>query len=83
MITDVSATDRVDVSVVIVSYRVRDLLLRCLGTLADAGGDLTCEVVVVDNDSRDGSVDAVRERFPEVVLEEGDRLEIVHFVGGG
>ena len=24
-----------------------------------------------------------RDRFPEVVLQEGDRLEIVHFVGGG
>ena len=24
-----------------------------------------------------------RDRFPEVVLEDGDRLEIVHFIGGG
>jgi sulfur carrier protein len=26
---------------------------------------------------------APRDRWPEILLKEGDRLEIVHFVGGG
>jgi len=56
-----------DLSVVVVSYETRDLLLECLASvLAEArAGDLSVETWVVDNGSRDGSVAAVRERFPE------------------
>jgi GT2 family glycosyltransferase len=52
-----------DVSVVVVSYNTRELLLRCLGHLSDVG-----EVIVVDNASSDGSADAVHESFPDVIL---------------
>lgn len=39
----------VDVTVVITTFNVRDLLERCLDRLAAAGGSLELEVVVVDN----------------------------------
>ena len=52
-----------DVAAVLVSYNVRDLLLRCIGSLRDDGVDT---IVVVDNDSKDDSVDAVRRAFPDV-----------------
>jgi len=51
-----------DVSISIVNAGNRDLLLACLDSLA--GED--AEIVVLDNASEDGSVEAVRERFPEV-----------------
>ncbi len=51
-----------DVSVSIVNTSSRELLLACLESLA--GTD--AELVVLDNASEDGSVDAVRERFPHV-----------------
>ena len=41
-----------DVAAVIVNYNVRDHLLACVRSLRDEGVD---EIVVVDNDSRDGS----------------------------
>lgn len=50
-----------DLSVSIVNTRSRELLLACLETLP-RGAD----VVVLDNASEDGSVDAVRERYPDV-----------------
>jgi GT2 family glycosyltransferase len=50
----------VDVSIVTVSYNVRDDLLRCLASLRDAPPRLTHEIVVVDNASGDGSADAAR-----------------------
>ena len=53
-----------DLSVSIVNTNSRELLLACLETLRKA----SAEVVVLDNASEDGSVDAVRERFPEVRL---------------
>jgi len=51
-----------DVSVSIVNTNSRDLLLACLESL---GGE-EVEIVVLDNASEDGSVEAVRRRFPDV-----------------
>jgi N-acetylglucosaminyl-diphospho-decaprenol L-rhamnosyltransferase len=51
------------VAVVVVSFNVREHLESCLASLADAE-----QVVVVDNNSSDGSPAMVRERFPEVEL---------------
>ena len=55
------------VSVVVVSYNVKDWIVRCLGSLAAATShDL--DVIVVDNASRDGSAEAVEVAFPEVTV---------------
>ena len=54
------------VSVLIVSYNTREMTLRCLQTLFDHSESVTTEVIVVDNASCDGSVEAIRERFPTV-----------------
>ncbi len=60
-------TAAVKVSVVIVSYQVRDLLRACLASVrAQAGVEV--ETFVVDNLSRDGSADMVAAEFPEVRL---------------
>ncbi|MEM8556399.1 MAG: glycosyltransferase [Bacteroidota bacterium] len=60
------ATDRPDVSVVIVNYNVRGFLEQALTSVRRATRRLRAEVFVVDNNSIDGSVAMVRERFPEV-----------------
>jgi GT2 family glycosyltransferase len=55
------------VAVSIVNASNRDLLLRCLDTLADdPGRRCGVEVVVLDNASDDGSAAAVAERHPEL-----------------
>ena len=56
----------VDVSVVIVNYNVREFLEQALESVARASAGLVVETFVVDNDSADGSVAMVRERFPDV-----------------
>ena len=53
-----------DVTVSIVNTNNRELLLSCLESLSG----LDAEIVVLDNASEDGSVNAVRERLPEVRL---------------
>ena len=63
-----AATPRPDISVIIVSYNVRDLLESCLQSLYTALNGIPHEVFVVDNRSDDGTVDMVRQRFPEVSL---------------
>ncbi len=61
-----ATTATVDVSVVIVNYNVREFLEQALGSVDRASAGLTVETFVVDNNSVDGSVAAVRERFPHV-----------------
>ncbi|MBI4538211.1 MAG: glycosyltransferase family 2 protein [Gemmatimonadetes bacterium] len=64
-----------DLTIVVVTWNVRDLALRSLESVYAGSGPLAVEVVVVDNASEDGTVGAVRERFPQaVVIENGDNV---------
>jgi N-acetylglucosaminyl-diphospho-decaprenol L-rhamnosyltransferase len=64
---DLNATAPV-LSVVIVTWNCRDLVLRCLGMLAGSKLPGTCEIIVVDNASADGTADTIAARFPHVLL---------------
>ncbi len=55
-------------SIVIVSWNVRELLRECLRSIAQTQGDLTVEVIVVDSASADGSAAMVVAEFPQVTL---------------
>lgn len=54
-----------ELSIVVVSYRCRDLLRDCLASLAANRDDVDFEVEVLDNASGDGTIEAARE-FPWV-----------------
>ena len=63
-------------TVLIVNWNTEELLMRCLERLGESVSDRSLlEIVVVDNDSSDGSVAAVRANFPDVVVIENDRNE--------
>ncbi|HEY0284805.1 MAG TPA: glycosyltransferase family 2 protein [Vicinamibacterales bacterium] len=55
-------------AIVIVSYNTRSELEHCLQSLHDHPPHVSHEIVVVDNASRDGSVEAVRARWPDVTV---------------
>ena len=55
-------------SIIIVNYNVRYFLEQCLLSVRRAVEGIDAEVFVVDNDSKDDSVEMVREKFPEVKL---------------
>ncbi len=57
-----------DLSVIIVNWNVRELLRRCLASIEAHRGDLSLEVIVVDNASSDNSVSMVEQEFPQVHL---------------
>lgn len=56
-----------DLSIIIVSWNVRDLLAECLASIRENATDaLTYEVIVVDSASSDGTVAHLRDSFPWV-----------------
>jgi len=68
---------RCDLSIVIISWNVRELLRRCLDSIQESlkgekGKGLLVETIVFDNGSADGSADMVREDFPWVHLMESE-----------
>ena len=55
-------------SVIIVNYNVRYFLEQCLRSVFKALDGVAAEVFVVDNASIDGSVEMVREKFPNAIV---------------
>jgi hypothetical protein len=63
-----AAAAPVVVSVIIVNWNAREYLLQCLASLTPAACRHAMEIIVVDNDSSDGSPEAVEAQFPHVQL---------------
>lgn len=57
-----------DISIIIVNWNTKDLLLNCLGSAYETIKTFSFEIFVVDNGSVDGSVKAVKERFPDLII---------------
>lgn len=64
----VQTTTPVEVTVIVVSYNTRELTLKALETLFETTRETSIRVVVFDNDSKDGSAEAIAERFPQAEL---------------
>jgi hypothetical protein len=63
---DASAETGLDISLILVSFNTREVLRESLQSVAHEQGSLHIEIFVVDNNSRDGSVEMVETEFPYV-----------------
>jgi hypothetical protein len=57
-----------DLSIIIVSWNVKEKLKENLKAIYKSDGDFQYEVFVVDNNSKDGSAEMVKNEFPRVKL---------------
>lgn len=57
-----------DVSIVIVTWKNSEFITGCLTSIERTKGNLKLEVIVVDNASSDGTIEKIRNLFPEVRL---------------
>ena len=55
------------VSVIIVNWNTKDILQNCLDSIYQTIDNLSCEIIVVDNASSDGSKEMLQERYPQVI----------------
>jgi len=75
-----SAVSRPDVSVIIVGWNTRDILMDCLRSVYSETREVEFEVIYIDNASRDDSVATARREFPSVTIVENK--ENLGFVAG-
>jgi GT2 family glycosyltransferase len=65
-------------SIIILSFNTKDITLNCLKSIFKETDQqkLPFEVIIIDNDSKDGSVEAIKDlqkEHPEIVLVENDK----------
>lgn len=57
-----------DLSIIILNYKTRGLLKQCLRGVRLFDLNLDYEIIVVDNNSRDGTIEMMKQEFPEIKL---------------
>lgn len=55
-----------DLSIIILNYKSKGLVRQCVKTIGLYASKASCEIIVVDNDSRDGVGAMLAEKHPEV-----------------
>lgn len=55
-----------DLSIIIVNYNVKHFVEQCLHSVLNASKNILSEVIVVDNNSVDGSAQLIRNKFPQI-----------------
>jgi len=75
---------QVELSAIVISYHGRQHLPDCLGSLIGSLSDIGHEVIVVDNGSTDGSLEFIRENYPEIkVIDNGRNIGFARAVNRG
>lgn len=62
------ALPQCDLSIVVVSYNTLEMTRECLASVMRNSAGLTVQVVVVDNNSEDGSAAMIKKIFPDILL---------------
>ena len=57
-----------DLSIIIISYNTKEMTLACLKSIFQQTSGVSFEVIVLDNDSKDNSAEAIAADFPQVKL---------------
>lgn len=57
-----------ELSIIIINYNVKEFLQNLIHSLQKALSKITHEIIVVDNASDDGSVEFIRDKFPQIHL---------------
>ncbi|KYH30673.1 N-acetylglucosaminyl-diphospho-decaprenol L-rhamnosyltransferase [Clostridium tepidiprofundi DSM 19306] len=64
-----------DLSVIIVNYNTKDLLKQTIDSVIKTTKNIKYEIIVSDNNSHDGSIEMMKEVFPQIkLIENNDNL---------
>ncbi len=59
---------QIDLSIVIITWKMRDLLQKCLTTIYQYTSEIKFEIILIDNNSQDGTVEMIENSFPQIQL---------------
>ena len=60
-----------DISIIIVNYKVKEYIIPCIESIyKHTSKSLRYEILVIDNNSNDGSIDAIKSQFSDVKIYE-------------
>lgn len=67
-----------DLSIIIISFNTREILTDCVKSIVKFTKDVDYELIIIDNDSKDGSVERIKElagKYPQIkFIETGENL---------
>ena len=55
-----------DVSIIFVNYKTKDLTINAIKSVIEKTQEIKFEIFVIDNNSQDGSIEAIEKEFPNV-----------------
>ena len=58
----------IDVSIIIISYNTKEMTIDCIRSVYNQTKGISFEIIVVDNNSKDGSAQSIEENYPAVIL---------------
>ncbi len=58
----------IDISIVIISWKMKELLQSCLQSIYKFTTKVEFEIIVIDNHSQDGTSEMIESEFPEIIL---------------
>lgn len=63
-----------DISIIIVNYNVKEYLVSCIQSIYKHSKlNISFEIIIVDNNSQDGSVAKLKEEYPEILILENSK----------
>lgn len=66
--------EKIDVSVILVNYNTKDLTIACIDSIFSKTSGVKCEVILVDNDSKDGSKEVFSNDERIIFVESNENL---------
>jgi GT2 family glycosyltransferase len=64
---------KTDLSIIIVNYNVKEFLQNLIHSIYQAVKNISYEIIIVDNASEDGSIEFLKDKFPDVKLIENKK----------
>ena len=63
----------VDISIIIISWNMCDLLRNCLTSIYKFTSGITFEIILIDNNSVDNTFEIIKKEFPEVIIKKNSK----------
>ncbi len=62
-----------EISIILLNYKNPELTANCISSILRVNSKIPYEIIVVDNHSEDGSVDLLKQKFPEIFIKDSGK----------